>query len=308
MTLPGVGRKTANLVLILAFKSRQNICVDTHVHRISNRLGWVRTTPPEETEQALYRATEPRWWPLHQSVSGDVGTERLPAGLPAVRGLRDRGGLSKNWRGREAYAIESALRSCAIVDGDVAHGAAVIGLRSQRQSRCAVRRTGAGARRGARQAPVRSSCSRREGHLRDGDLSERGAEVRRAHPGARAAQLLQRPARSPLRARLRRAVRRSADARHDQEGRLGDAAAAGKPIGVAEISPKRPHQAGAVARRTPATRATADSQIYIVTAPQPQLNSTAYTVFGQVISGMDVVETARSARRHQTGNREGTAK
>src|SRR5213595_2833907 len=43
LTLPGVGRKTANLVLILAFKSRQNICVDTHVHRISNRLGWAKT-------------------------------------------------------------------------------------------------------------------------------------------------------------------------------------------------------------------------------------------------------------------------
>jgi endonuclease-3 len=60
--LPGVGRKTANLVLILAFKSRQNICVDTHVHRISNRLGWVKTATPEETEQALYKATEQRWW------------------------------------------------------------------------------------------------------------------------------------------------------------------------------------------------------------------------------------------------------
>src|SRR5689334_2643842 len=64
LTLPGVGRKTANLVLILAFKSRQNICVDTHVHRISNRLGWVRTRTPEETERALYEATDYRWWPL----------------------------------------------------------------------------------------------------------------------------------------------------------------------------------------------------------------------------------------------------
>ena len=61
--LPGVGRKTANLVLILAFKSLQNICVDTHVHRISNRLGWVRTRLPDETEQALYRATDAKWWP-----------------------------------------------------------------------------------------------------------------------------------------------------------------------------------------------------------------------------------------------------
>jgi endonuclease-3 len=61
--LPGVGRKTANLVLILGFKSLQNICVDTHVHRISNRLGWVCTTQPDETEQALYRAVDRQWWP-----------------------------------------------------------------------------------------------------------------------------------------------------------------------------------------------------------------------------------------------------
>src|ERR1700741_1842425 len=53
LTLPGVGRKTANLVLILAHASRENICVDTHVHRIANRLGWVTTRTPEETEQAL---------------------------------------------------------------------------------------------------------------------------------------------------------------------------------------------------------------------------------------------------------------
>jgi endonuclease III len=63
ITLPGVGRKTANLVMILAFRSRDNICVDTHVHRISNRLGWVRTREPEETEHALYKAVEQRWWP-----------------------------------------------------------------------------------------------------------------------------------------------------------------------------------------------------------------------------------------------------
>ena len=63
LTLPGVGRKTANLVLILAFRSKKNICVDTHVHRISNRLGWVATRTPDETEQALYAATDERWWP-----------------------------------------------------------------------------------------------------------------------------------------------------------------------------------------------------------------------------------------------------
>lgn len=64
LTLPGVGRKTANLVLILAHRSEENICVDTHVHRIANRLGWVQTRTPEQTEHALYRATRRRWWPI----------------------------------------------------------------------------------------------------------------------------------------------------------------------------------------------------------------------------------------------------
>jgi endonuclease III len=63
LTLPGVGRKTANLVLILAFKSQRNICVDTHVHRIANRLGWITTSTPEESEHALYETSEARWWP-----------------------------------------------------------------------------------------------------------------------------------------------------------------------------------------------------------------------------------------------------
>jgi endonuclease III len=64
LTLPGVGRKTANPVLILAHSSQENICVDTHVHRISNRLGWVQTRTPDETEQALYKAAARRWWPI----------------------------------------------------------------------------------------------------------------------------------------------------------------------------------------------------------------------------------------------------
>jgi endonuclease-3 len=63
LTLPGVGRKTANLVLLLAHASRDNICVDTHVHRISNRLGWVKTKTPDQTEQALYRVVPRRYWP-----------------------------------------------------------------------------------------------------------------------------------------------------------------------------------------------------------------------------------------------------
>jgi endonuclease-3 len=61
LTLNGVGRKTANLVVTMGF-DKPGICVDTHVHRISNRLGYVRTKNPEETEMAL-RATLPRrYW------------------------------------------------------------------------------------------------------------------------------------------------------------------------------------------------------------------------------------------------------
>jgi endonuclease-3 len=62
LALPGVGRKTANLVLIVAHRSADNICVDTHVHRIANRLGWVATQTPEQTEMALYAAAPRRLW------------------------------------------------------------------------------------------------------------------------------------------------------------------------------------------------------------------------------------------------------
>jgi endonuclease-3 len=61
-TLPGVGRKTANLVRIVAHRRPDSICVDTHVHRIANRLGWVKTRTPEQTERALYEVTARKWW------------------------------------------------------------------------------------------------------------------------------------------------------------------------------------------------------------------------------------------------------
>ena len=61
MEFPGVGRKVANCVLVYAF-GKTAIPVDTHVHRISNRLGWVRTKTPEETESALSRFLPRRHW------------------------------------------------------------------------------------------------------------------------------------------------------------------------------------------------------------------------------------------------------
>jgi endonuclease-3 len=61
LTLKGVGRKTANLVVTLGY-GKPGICVDTHVHRIANRLGYVRTKNPEETEFALREKLPPRYW------------------------------------------------------------------------------------------------------------------------------------------------------------------------------------------------------------------------------------------------------
>jgi endonuclease-3 len=61
LTLPGVGRKTANLVVTMGY-GKPGICVDTHVHRISNRLGYVRTRTPEQTEVALRARLPARFW------------------------------------------------------------------------------------------------------------------------------------------------------------------------------------------------------------------------------------------------------
>ena len=61
LELPGVGVKTANLTLNLGF-GIPAICVDTHVHRISNRLGWVSTSSPEKTEKMLEVALPRRFW------------------------------------------------------------------------------------------------------------------------------------------------------------------------------------------------------------------------------------------------------
>ena len=61
MTLPGVGIKTASLVLNLSF-SMDAICVDCHVHQIANRLGWVKTDKPEETEKELKKILPRRYW------------------------------------------------------------------------------------------------------------------------------------------------------------------------------------------------------------------------------------------------------
>jgi endonuclease III len=67
LTLKGVGRKTANLVVSLGFNGA-GLCVDTHVHRISNRLGYVRTKTPEETEFALRKKLPTRYWSRYNTL------------------------------------------------------------------------------------------------------------------------------------------------------------------------------------------------------------------------------------------------
>lgn len=67
LELPGVGRKTANLVLTIGYDD-YGICVDTHVHRISNLWGYVRTKNPEETEFALRGKMPKRYWKTYNDL------------------------------------------------------------------------------------------------------------------------------------------------------------------------------------------------------------------------------------------------
>lgn len=67
LKLKGVGRKTANLVLTLGY-NKPGICVDTHVHRISNRLGYVKTKTPEETELELRKKLPKKYWKIYNDL------------------------------------------------------------------------------------------------------------------------------------------------------------------------------------------------------------------------------------------------
>jgi endonuclease-3 len=85
--LPGVGRKTANVVLVYVFKKNE-IPVDIHVHRISNRLGFVKTKNPEETEKALRKIIpEKQWRSLNHAFVAYGQTVCLPR-IPKCRECR----------------------------------------------------------------------------------------------------------------------------------------------------------------------------------------------------------------------------
>ena len=74
MELPGVGRKTANLVLNRAF-GQPAIAVDTHVHKIANILGWVKTNLPEETEKELTKILPKKYWPVTNKLFVSIGRQ-----------------------------------------------------------------------------------------------------------------------------------------------------------------------------------------------------------------------------------------
>ena len=74
LNLKGVGRKTANLVLTMGY-NRDGICVDTHVHRISNRLGWVKTKTPDQTEKGLEKVIPKSQWRTVNSLLVSFGQE-----------------------------------------------------------------------------------------------------------------------------------------------------------------------------------------------------------------------------------------
>ena len=243
LTLPGVGRKTANLVLILAFKSLKNICVDTHVHRISNRLGWVTTRTPDETEQALYASTDQTLVAVHQSVSGDLGTERLPPALSALRRLRDQRVLSA--RGRDAGVDRPRRRRSRCDDSS----------RVAARHSCAVAVCGR-RRRGCRHRPPtrRSSSSRR----RRGTFAFETYPAEAPKTVAHVVALVKRGFYDGQ--RFHRALPgfviqwgdpQSRDESTEAQWGRGAAASSGTPIGAAELAKKRTHTKGAVGMAHP---------------------------------------------------------
>lgn len=82
LELPGVGRKTANCVLIYAF-NLPALCVDIHMHRITNRLGWVRSRTPDQTERALAKIIPRDLWTGVNRLFLQHGRAICTPGVPA---------------------------------------------------------------------------------------------------------------------------------------------------------------------------------------------------------------------------------
>ena len=280
LLLPGVGRKTANLVLILAFKSVKNICVDTHVHRISNRLGWVRTRTPDETEQALYKATDAAMVAAHQSVSRDVGPERVPAGVPALRRVCDSTILSAGRRDADLETGKAFVRGETRRVGGLAAvvlAGALSGLMATSVAAQAAWAPSSSSRRRRGRFPVETypnEAPRTVAHI-----------VELVRKGFYDGQRFHRAVQEFL---IQWGDPRSRDTSRRADWGKGDLASSGKPIGAAEVTKKRMHTRGAVAVASPTGHPQlADSQMYVALARRPDLDG-HYTVFGHIIAGEDV--------------------
>jgi endonuclease-3 len=100
LAMKGVGRKSANLVVILGF-DKEGICVDTHVHRISNRLGYIQTRTPEQTEFALREKLPRKYWSDYNTLLVAFGRQVCRPVSPfcgscPVRDYCDRVGVTKS--------------------------------------------------------------------------------------------------------------------------------------------------------------------------------------------------------------------
>ena len=100
LKFPGVGRKTANLVITLGY-GKSGICVDTHVHRISNRLGYVNTKSPEKTEFALREKLPEVYWIEYNDLLVTYGQNICTPVSPfcsrcALSSLCDRVGVARH--------------------------------------------------------------------------------------------------------------------------------------------------------------------------------------------------------------------
>ena len=303
MTLPGVGRKTATLVMILAFQSRRHICVDTHVHRISNRLGWVKTATPEETEQALYRSTDARWWPFlnlylvtwGQNVCRPVyprcecvrHRRHLPqARCPASHAARLRVPAARSRPRRRRTTMNNGLRILLIAVASLTCAARALAGEAQAPAasgRPAPTSPGAGP-----VIVVETVKGTFEFETYPNEAPKTVARIvelvnKRFYNGLRVHRVVPNFV-MQLGDPTTRDMTRQAD-----WGRYGS----GTPIGVAEITKTRTHVRGAVAMAHGDDATKADSQCVCgVDAAQPRLDG-KYTVFGKVISG--------HGRGHQAG-------
>merc|ERR1712151_963361 len=121
MALPGVGPKMAHLTLHAAFNDQQGLCVDTHVHRISNALGWISTRSPEETRKSLESWLPKEHWPdinvllvgfgQQQQQQQELLVERCLASSSPVAALRLVSKIGLLLRTGKFNALDEAARA-----------------------------------------------------------------------------------------------------------------------------------------------------------------------------------------------------